>query len=153
LWRGSRDGFGASVFHRQCEGHANTLTVIRDTDGNIFGGFTPLTWESTSEVVAKADGSLRSFIFTLKNPHHVAGRKFVLKVEKKDHAIECCAADGPRFWDINIWDNCNVNGESATYFGRPDSTYTNDTGLDGKTFLTPSEKFQVDEIEVFEISP
>jgi hypothetical protein len=41
LWRGSRDGFGASAFHRRCDGHANTLTMILDTKGNIFGDFTP----------------------------------------------------------------------------------------------------------------
>jgi hypothetical protein len=42
LWRGSRDGFKAQEFHRRCDAHANTLTVILDTEGNIFGGFTPL---------------------------------------------------------------------------------------------------------------
>jgi hypothetical protein len=44
LWRGSRDGFRARNFHSRCDGHANTLTVILDTDGNIFGGFSPLEW-------------------------------------------------------------------------------------------------------------
>jgi outer membrane murein-binding lipoprotein Lpp len=38
LCRGSRDGFKAKEFHRRCDGHANTLTVILDTKGNIFGG-------------------------------------------------------------------------------------------------------------------
>jgi hypothetical protein len=42
LWRGSRDGFAANQFHRRCDGHANALTVILDTKGNIFGGFTPV---------------------------------------------------------------------------------------------------------------
>jgi hypothetical protein len=42
LWRGSRDGFKAQKFHGRCDGHANTLTVILDSKGNIFGGFTPL---------------------------------------------------------------------------------------------------------------
>jgi hypothetical protein len=46
LWRGNRDGFGASEFHRRCDGHANILTVILDTKGNVFGGFTPVEWES-----------------------------------------------------------------------------------------------------------
>jgi archaellum component FlaC len=41
LWRGSRDGFTAQEFHRRCDGRANTLTLISDTDGNVFGGFTP----------------------------------------------------------------------------------------------------------------
>jgi hypothetical protein len=42
LWLDSRDGFGSSVFHRRCGCHANNLTVILDTERNIFGGFTPL---------------------------------------------------------------------------------------------------------------
>jgi hypothetical protein len=46
LWRGSRDGFKVAVFHRRCDGHANTLTLILDTTGNIIGGFTLVKWES-----------------------------------------------------------------------------------------------------------
>jgi hypothetical protein len=40
LLRGSRDGFAAGDFHSRCDGHANTLTVILDTNGNVLGGFT-----------------------------------------------------------------------------------------------------------------
>jgi hypothetical protein len=63
LWRGGRDGFGASQFHGRCDGHANTLTVLLDTKGNIFGGFTPVT-----------DESQKSFLFTLTNPQNVGAR-------------------------------------------------------------------------------
>jgi hypothetical protein len=70
LWRGGRDGFGADDFHRRCNGHKNTLTVILDTDGNIFGGFTPVEWDCTSKY--KADPDLRSFFFTLKT--HIISR-------------------------------------------------------------------------------
>jgi hypothetical protein len=42
LWRGNRDGFNATDFHSRCDGHANTLTLILDTDDNIFGDFTPV---------------------------------------------------------------------------------------------------------------
>jgi hypothetical protein len=34
LWRGSRIDFTAGEFHRRCDGRANTLTLIADTDGN-----------------------------------------------------------------------------------------------------------------------
>jgi hypothetical protein len=45
-------------------------------NGNIFGGFTPLQWESQDrngknrkeDNRNKADASVKSFIFTLKNP-------------------------------------------------------------------------------------
>jgi hypothetical protein len=42
LWRGSRHGFGARDFHWRCNGDAPTMTLIEDTKGNIFGGFTPM---------------------------------------------------------------------------------------------------------------
>jgi hypothetical protein len=86
LWRGSRDGFKASNFHGRCDGHANTLTVVLDTDGNTFGGFTPVEWESRTlnsnpnfSSLLKADESLKSFLFTLKHPQNVPVRKFALK--------------------------------------------------------------------------
>jgi hypothetical protein len=45
LWRGSRDGFSGYEFHWRCDGYSNTLIVILDTKGNIFGGFTPVKCE------------------------------------------------------------------------------------------------------------
>jgi hypothetical protein len=85
LWRGSRDGFTAQEFHLRCDGRANTLTLISDTDGNVFGGFMPVKWESGNK--CKGDDSLRSFLFTLRNPHGVPPRKFPLRPEKKEYAI------------------------------------------------------------------
>jgi hypothetical protein len=38
LYRGSRDGYRAQSFDRKCDNHKNTLTVILDTHGHIFGG-------------------------------------------------------------------------------------------------------------------
>jgi hypothetical protein len=69
LWRGSRDGFGPRNFHSCCNGYAPTLILIQDTEGNIFGGFTPVGWDSrTGECnhCCKADPSVKSFLFTLK---------------------------------------------------------------------------------------
>jgi hypothetical protein len=101
----------------------------------------------------KADDSLKSFVFTLKNPHNFPAKRFDLKAEEKWRTIFCGCTCGPAFgWnycDIIVSDNCNtdiynhVNG-----FG---TSYVNDTGLDGKTFFTGSAFFQVKEIEAFEI--
>jgi hypothetical protein len=158
LWRGSRDGFGARDFHGRCDGHANTLVLILDMEGNIFGGFTPVEWESrewngkyrSENSCTKADPSLKSFLFTLKNPHNIPARKFALKADKKDEAIYCWSLLGPDFRDIGVSGNCNANTNSYTYhFGR---SYANDTGLDGNTFFTGATYFKVKEIEVFEIT-
>jgi hypothetical protein len=158
LWRGSRDGFGADDFHSRCNGHANTLTVILDTDGNVFGGFTPLEWESrewnrgygNEDSRCKADGSLRSFLFTLKNPHNIPVRRFALQAGEKGLAIDCGSRSGPCFgYDIVVSDNCNANTRSRTLLG---TVYTNDTGLHWNTVFTGSRYFQVMDIEVFEIT-
>jgi hypothetical protein len=122
--------------------------VILDTKGNIFGGFTPVEWES-GEYDFKADDSKKSFLFTLKNPHNIPARRFALKAEKKHWAIVCCSDEGPYFGDIAVYDDCNTNTNSYTSLGR---SYTNDTGLDGLVVFTRSSKFPVKEIEVFEIT-
>jgi hypothetical protein len=148
LWRGSRDGFGASQFHRRCDGHANTLTVILDTKGNIFGGFTPVEWDSTSW--DKADDSEKSFLFTLKNPHNIPARRFSLNAGEKHLAIYCGSGWGPCFGrNIAIYDNCNTNTDSYAHLG---ITYTNGTGLGNRIVFTGSRNFRVKEIEVFEIT-
>jgi hypothetical protein len=148
LWRGSRDGFTAKAFHRRCDGRGNTLTVILDTKGNIFGGFTPVKWEPGRKY--KADDSQKSFLFTLKNLHNIPARRFALNAEQKNYALECDYRWGPCFGvcDIHVSDNCNANTRSNTRLGL---SYTN-TGLDGRIVFTGSVNFQVAEIEVFEIA-
>jgi hypothetical protein len=160
LYRASEDGFLASSFHRRCDGHGNTLTFIRDTHGNEFGGYTPVEWESRdwysnlsredSSNCWKCDPSKKSFLFTLKNPHNVSPRYFPLKPQKEQLAICCHYLNGPHFdADLVIADNCNRPFSHTSSFG---ASYTNDTNLAGKTFLTGSEKFSVDDIEVFEMN-
>jgi hypothetical protein len=129
LWRGSRDGFRAQSFHSPCHGYKSTLTVILDTHGNIFGGFTPVKWVSNSFDMTAP--SLNSFLFTLKNPHNVPPRRFALKAKANDQSIWRNSNCGPHFYDIGVHDSCHENTDSATFM--------------------ISNWFQVNEIEVFEI--
>jgi hypothetical protein len=114
-------------------------------------GFTPVEWESGNER-EKADYSLKSFLFTLKNPHNLSERKFTLKAEDKHRAICCDSKQGPRFGygsDIRVDGNSTANTMGYTDL---DHSYTNDTGLSGEMVLTGSGYFQVKEVEVFEIT-
>jgi hypothetical protein len=88
LWHGNLDGFGGKRFHRRCDGHANTLIVLLDTEGNTFGGLARVEWESGSDY-CKADHSKKSFLFTPKNPHNLPATRFALKAEWKEQAIVC----------------------------------------------------------------
>ena len=44
-YRGSDDGFEAKQFHKSLDGRPNTLTICKAANGNIFGGFSQLTWD------------------------------------------------------------------------------------------------------------
>jgi len=44
LYRASRDGWGASDFHRMCDDKGATVTVVKSSDGYIFGGYTDVAW-------------------------------------------------------------------------------------------------------------
>jgi hypothetical protein len=125
--------------------------VILDTKGNIFGGFTPLEWES-GEWHYKEDNSLKSFLFTLKNPHNVPARRFALKPEAKQNAIQCLSTWSPIFgcgYGLAVADDCNTSAKSYTSLGR---RCNNDTGLNEYIVFTGWRFFQVKEIEVFEIT-
>jgi hypothetical protein len=104
-------------------------------------------WES-GDWQYKADPSLRSFVFTLRNPN-CSARKFALKAEAKDGAIICDSKWCPCFHDIRVFDQCNTNAVRGICLG---DSYKNGSGLGGKIVLTGSECFRVKEIEVFEIT-
>jgi hypothetical protein len=146
LYRGTRDGFKASDFHKKCDGHSNILSVILTTMDFVFGGFTPVTWDSSGGY--KPDITLKSFVFTLKNPRN-SERKF--RMTTFQNAIYCHASHGPTFGsghEIYVSDPCNTNRNSSTNLG---TAYLNDTGIDGKQVFTGEQTFTEKEIEVFSI--
>jgi hypothetical protein len=148
LWRATRDTFSLNQFHSRCDGRSNTLTIIMDADGNIFGGFTPLAWDCSSSW--KNDTSGRSFVFTLKNPSGLGQLKFGLK--DAAYTIYCNASHGPHFGngnDIYVANNSDANMNSYTNLG---TNYVNYTGRTGTTVFTGSQNFRAREIEVFEIT-
>jgi phosphopantetheinyl transferase (holo-ACP synthase) len=126
-------------------------------EGDIFGGFTPVEWESrvwngkhgNESNCCKADDTLKRFLVTLKNPHNIPARRFALPAEAKQYAIICGSEWGLAFGDIAVSNDCNTNTSSSTWL---DNSYTNDTRLAGTIVLTGSKNFQVKEIEVFEIA-
>ena len=49
LYRATRDGFGTKAFHSKCDGHSNTLTILKAKGSQfIFGGFTTVSWDNSS---------------------------------------------------------------------------------------------------------
>jgi len=149
LYKGSQDGFGVEDFHSKCDGHENTLTILKAQESSfIFGGFATAEWESL-------DGEYKSdrnaFIFSLTNNDNQPV-KMNIDMEYSFHAIYCKSSNGPRFAE----DICIFNNANTTMYGRSDlgSSYKHPQyayGTDeARSFLAGSFRFQFDEIEVYQ---
>ena len=134
LYRATRDGFDAKDFHRICDHKRNTLTVIKSTHGNIFGGYNDEAWDSTNRYYDDSN----AFLYSLVNKDN---KSFKVNIPK--NSICCNSSYGPSFGighDICISSNSNINSESFSFFGLS-------TKL--KSIFAGSYKFQTVEIEVF----
>jgi hypothetical protein len=147
LYRGSRDGFRATNFHARCDGHANTVTLILSTNNCIFGGYAAVAWNSRAAYVP--DPTLKSFLFTIKNPHNLAPRIF--KQQSQAYTIYPNGAYGPTFGhghDLHVCDECH---SSTGSYARLGYAYANDSGISEYLVFTGAQNFTVEEIEVFEV--
>ncbi|XP_068736600.1 uncharacterized protein [Montipora capricornis] len=115
-WRAKTDGWAASTFHSNCDGKGPTVTIIK-VGSYIFGGYTDLSWYSSSCSYASSG---KSFIYSLYNIYGFAPVKLQVKSGRQSGAIYRCSRYGPIFGnghDIHISNNA-ANGGSHTYCGR-----------------------------------
>jgi hypothetical protein len=152
LYKASRDGFGTKDFHSKCDGHENTLTILKATESSfIFGAFTSVAWDSSGEF--KSDPN--AFIFSLTNKDN---RPCKLKIDpnKNTTAIFCLSSLGPSFGigpDIRISNDANSNTFSysnldQTYL-HPEYAHESD---EAQSFLAGSHNFRLSEIEIYKIN-
>ena len=82
LFRGTRDGMNAQSFHNKCDNNGETITLIQNDKGNIFGGYASIPWTTPSS--GSYFSAPASFIFTLTNIHNTEPTKFKSKNDKKE---------------------------------------------------------------------
>ncbi len=147
LWRGTRDGFGAEDFHRLCDYKGKTLTVIKNTEGWIFGGYTSVPWSSEG---GDFIGDNNVLLFTLTNP---SGTPFKWETPTLDgvNTLEHCSHIGPSFiWRLCVHDKSNENKKSYMEMKLPNCK----RGAEGGQSIVggKDDNFQTIEIEVFKVS-
>ena len=149
IFRGTKDGMTNTAFHNKCDNKGQTINLIKNDKGNIFGGYASISWTSANSIYISAP---ESFLFTLTNIHNTQPTKFPSKNDKKE--IKQYYLYGPSFGaghDLGIYpDILNDGGWS----GFP-NTYQDILGK-GKTIFTGNSNnnntnFKVKEIEVFKI--
>ena len=142
LYRASRDGFLASSFHSKCDNKGATLTLIKSSNGNIFGGFTKANWNGNSWIIDS-----NAFLFSLINQYDYP-IKLNIKSDKVAYAINANPSYGPYFGDapdLYIADQSNSNTNSFSQLG---GTYDLPQNF---AFLAGTPYFSTLEIEVYQI--
>lgn len=146
LYRASFHGFRAYDFHAQCDPACKTFTIIKTTNGDIFGGYTEVSWVSGFIGCPKLDPN--AFVFSLVNKENAP---MIARIANKDlGAIVCNNGYGPIFGsgfvpDICISNESNKNMNSYCNFG---NSYFIPNHL-GSSSLKAKYFFKVEEIEVF----
>jgi hypothetical protein len=146
LYRASVHGFSAHDFHSKCDNQKKTLSLIKTTNGFVFGGYTEQLWNH----IGHFQTDYRAFIFSLAN---VDKKPVKMEIQVPEFAIYCDSGFGPTFGsghDIHIAEYSHSNQKSyselsETYLHPPYERGSNEANC----FLAGSYNFQVTEIEVF----
>ena len=105
IYSGTIDEDIAISFHKKCDGHSPTITLIKDTTNQIFGGYTEASWDSL-ERHSKYDSN--TFIFSIT-------KNIKIKSKKSENSIECNPKFGPVFGfggDLTIVDKFLYNSSN-----------------------------------------
>jgi hypothetical protein len=161
LYRGSRDGMNAKMFHVRCNHKGATLTLIRAEDGSVFGAYASKAWIRGHGVYVDDPAS---FLFTL---HHASGRSSSLKkacVDASSHhlatkTLYCRDNHGPVFGAaassnlhalyISSGGKSTEDFSAASYSLLKDGETYEGPRVHGLSHLTSSYKFTPREVEVF----
>ena len=109
LYKATQHGDSASKFHKYCDNKGATLTLIRNTKGFRFGGFTTQSWSNSNNY--KKDPY--AFLFSLDY------KEYYPSYDGKN-AIYDDSRCGPRFGDddIEIRDNFLENESKSICFSK-----------------------------------
>ena len=139
IFTASVNGDSAKDFHNNCDGKGPTVTIVKSTNGHIFGGYVtvPFSSDGNSHYDDKA------FLFSLTN-----NKKFPIKI--KEQAVCHLNNWGPYIGykdncDLAIDSGCLKNNKNNNSYSRPNSYEFNRVDLIG----TNEEKFQVIDYEVY----
>eukprot|EP01084_Bolivina_argentea_P107765 192649_1 len=108
LFRASEHNYSASKFHKLCDNHRPTLTIIKNEFNHIFGGYSSIKWSSNNT----SNEDTNSFLFLIRSNCILENCPLLFPCINTKNAIIHISNYGPTFgggYDINIVDKCNIN--------------------------------------------
>ncbi|CDW82567.1 tldc domain-containing protein [Stylonychia lemnae] len=147
IYKGTRDGFRSTNFHSHCDSKGPTVSFILSHKGEVFGGYTFVSWNSDKKYLSDSKAFLFSLTKkTLQLQHQPFDSKAVYHNEK--HLMTF----GYGF-DLCVQDQCDSNKDSYCNLGQTYQAPKNYKFKDSfsQIYLAGKLKFQVKEIEVYSL--
>ena len=143
LFRGTQNGFEARDFHKRCDRIWPTFTIIKSSNGSVFGGYTEELWESEENDECKEDKN--AFCFSVD-------KNKIYEIKNGEKAIKSSRDHGPIFYSkgfsiINIQNNSKKNRCNTCSVS--ESNYQN--MIDDYEINKGESFFTVNEIEVYQV--
>ncbi|XP_074607735.1 uncharacterized protein LOC141860508 isoform X2 [Acropora palmata] len=142
-WRASLHGWAAATFHSLCNNKGPTVTIVKDTNNSIFGGYTSISWQTS--LLWKNDS--KAFLLSLKNPTN--NPRKLLQIDNNSlYSVDHYVHYGPSFGDRDL--RIRLPSNPRTYSSENlGYTYTVPSGKRSDPFLTGNNRFIASEIETF----
>ena len=143
LYRGTRDGMSADTFHNRCNNKGPTISLFKNENGYIFGGYASIDWTSYGDYRSAPD----SFIFTLTNKYNIEPTKFPNTDTR--YSIYDSSNYGPTFGN----GTAIYIGFNSNYTNFPSSAYKDilDKGYSIFKGNNDNYNYNLKEIEVFKL--
>ena len=111
IFKMTENGFTGKDFHHYCDNKGPTLILIKTSNDEIIGGFTPLNLETTTITEKKYDELGLTFLFSL-----TLNKKFDMIKQYTDPAIQNLDYLGPDFGSADLLLDRNLrDGVSYAY--------------------------------------
>ena len=141
LFKMSENGNNSEDFHKYCDNKGPTLTLVKTTNNKIFGGFTPLNWNSQGR--SFKDIKNQTFIFSLDS------KKKYNMINKNGNAITCYKDNGPNFGSSDF--SLRKNMLKGDTYSNISSNFLSNNNLGLTGGIGEFEVFETNEIEVYKI--
>ena len=148
LYKGSKHGITTTSFHSRCDNKGATVVFFKVTSGAVFGGYSKVSWDSSSAWVSDSSAFLFSLISSNKEERFT--KLIQNNVNTQQQAKYCTSTSGPEFADINIpgfsTSNPNYSSSLCQHYCEPGMVYNSEKA---NTFLAGAFYFQLEDVEIY----
>ena len=140
IFKASEFNFSSEKFHLICDGLSPSLTIVKDNEGYIFGGYSTLAWKSKNCGSNYTEKRKNNFLFSIDKERIYPSKTYTNSVNF-DISLGPCFGD-----DLKIVDQCNIK-ESISKLGKC-YKISSEGELNS---LTSKNSFKIIEYEVFHL--